>query len=110
MVERLFRARHGEQAQACRVQHHERRAWHVLYQLMQDEGEGGRHERHHRVVPVANGHGRDGADEQIANDSAGQRGGERQHHHAEEIEPGRHGGERAFEGEDEDAGQIEDDE
>jgi len=60
----------------------------------------------HGVPLVEDRRGRDGADEQVPQDAAGQRGGERQHQHADHVEVGVDPGQAALQREDADRRQV----
>ncbi|KJK35449.1 hypothetical protein UK15_31400 [Streptomyces variegatus] len=103
---RLDGAGDAEQAEAGRVED-VHRALDALHLRVQEEDEEGGEQRGEEVPQVREGGGRYGPDDQVAEQSATQRGDLGEDGHAEHVEVLAHGQQGAGDREDEDADQVE---
>ena len=103
----LGRSDDGEEAEPGGVEH-EHRSLGALDGTVADEDEHGRDERHREVALVVEGHRGHVAEERVAQDAASEPGGRRQDQDAHEVEALADGEGPAGQGEDEHAGEVED--
>ena len=86
VVERFLGSSDGKQRQSGGIEDNDDRSGNHLHKAMQEENNRAAGEGRERVTPIAQRLGWNGADQQVANDSARQGGGKGQHHETEEIE------------------------
>lgn len=115
MEKGLFSPGNRKQSQVGSVQNHDDRGRNSLGDALHKQSMHEEHDRTAResrgsVAPIAQGTGRGGADQEIANDAAGQGCGKREHHKAQKIEISRNRGGSALDTEEERPGQIDSEE